>query len=230
LGRGRREKRNDRGFPQVEKSSSLIAFLSLSGNLHRRIIITIGVRYGSLVQIVQCPHWFARAFYQLVLDINGGLKEGGLVLRNPSVAVGRYDADRLVSGAQDVGNLAALACGLKWSIMARHRLDRGDDLFVTDFLARAGEGCVASIHEDRQVVLGIAAQGVDQFCSLVGCHGTKVHEDSPFMTLRFNQGPHFADGKSRLFHQTRQDLRNRAIRLGVVRGQGDECTASRLAK
>src|SRR5476649_545450 len=73
--------------------------------------------------------------------------------------------------------IAALILGLGGTplVMAGDRLDRGDDFVVADFLAGSEEGCVAAIHEDGEVVLGVAAQGVDQLLALFGVDGSEIH-------------------------------------------------------
>src|SRR5580692_6084734 len=58
------------------------------------------------------------------------------------------------------------------SIMARHRLDRGDDLVVADLGTGPDERRVAAVHQDREVVLGVAAQGVGEFLPFFGLQGT----------------------------------------------------------
>src|SRR5437762_3563287 len=63
-----------------------------------------------------------------------------------------------------------------FSIMTWHRLDGRDDFVIADFLAGADERGIVAVHQDGQVVLGVAAQGVDEFLPLIGSHGSKVHE------------------------------------------------------
>src|SRR5689334_3365737 len=65
-------------------------------------------------------------------------------------------------------------------VVTWHRLDGGDHFLVGDLFAGADEGRVAAIHEDREVVLSVAAQGVDEFLTFLGVDRPEVHAGSPY--------------------------------------------------
>src|SRR5436309_15976478 len=89
--------------------------------------------------------------------------------------------------------------------MTRHRLDGGDDFVVADFLAGADERGVAAIHEDAEVVLGVAAQGVDEFLAFFGGHGSEIHAGFSFRVR-------MANGRASAVHAVRRAVASPAPR------------------
>src|SRR6266852_223633 len=67
------------------------------------------------------------------------------------------------------------------SIMARNRLDRRDHFVVADVLAGAQKRRVPAVHQDREIVLRVAAQGVNQLLAFFGDNRSKVHGIAPFL-------------------------------------------------
>src|SRR5262245_17665903 len=69
----------------------------------------------------------------------------------------------------------------KQLIMARHRLDRGNDFVVGHFLGGAGKGSIAPIHEDGPIAFGTATQSTDQLLPFAVIERSKIHRGSPFL-------------------------------------------------
>src|SRR5581483_7416846 len=61
------------------------------------------------------------------------------------------------------------------SIMARHRLDGVDDLFVRHFVGAAKKARVPAVHQDGPVALGIPAQRGNELTALGVVERTEVH-------------------------------------------------------
>src|SRR5690242_16045068 len=84
---------------------------------------------------------------------------------------------RLAAGAGEspAVNLQPAICNLQSLVVARHRLDGGDDLLVGDVVGGADETGVAAVHEDGPVAVGVAPQRGDELTPLRVVQRTEIH-------------------------------------------------------
>src|SRR5262249_25525118 len=65
------------------------------------------------------------------------------------------------------------------SVVAGHRLDGEDDLFVRHVVAGAREAGVAAVHQDGAVAFGVAPQGTNELPALRVVQRAEVHGSAP---------------------------------------------------